>query len=110
MGHGSTSQEPVHRLVIYRPKAGKLADLEAIVKRHGGVLRKAGLLADQPVQVFRGTDLRKPEAGTFLVEVFWWKDGSSSEVAHQLPEVMAVWETMGPIMESMQLTTLEAIA
>jgi len=37
------------------------------------------------------------------------KDGTSADTAHQLPEVMAVWETMGPHMESMTLTTLEAI-
>ena len=99
----------VNRLVIYRPVAGKLAELEAIVRKHGSVLRKSGLLADQPVRVWRGTDLRKPEAGTFLVENFHWKDGTSADTAHQLPEVMAVWETMGPHMESMTLTTLEAI-
>ncbi len=109
MGHGNPSKEPVHRLVIYRPKAGKLAELEAIVKRHGSALRQVGLITDHPVQLFRGTDLRKPELGTFLVEEFWWKDGAASDVAHQTPEVMAVWETMGPHLETMQLTTLEPI-
>jgi len=100
---------PVTRLVIYRPKAGKLADLEAIVKQHGSVLRKVGLITDEPVRVYRGTDLRKPEAGTFLVETFQWRDGSAADVAHQTPDVMAVWETMGPHLESMTLTTLEVI-
>jgi len=107
---GNTSKDPVHRLVIYRPKAGKLGELEAILKRHGGVLRKTGLITDQPVRLFRGTDIRKPEAGAFLVEEFYWRDGSAADTAHQTPEVMAVWETMGPHLDTMQLTTLDPIA
>ena len=105
----SNPSSPVHRLVIYRPKAGKLADLEAIVRQHGSALRKVGLITDEPVRVYRGTDLRKPEAGTFLVETFQWRDGSAADVAHQTPDVMAVWETMGPHLEGMTLTTLESL-
>jgi hypothetical protein len=106
----SASTAPVHRLVIYRPKAGKLAELEAIVKQHGSVLRKVGLITDEPVQVHRGTDLRKPDAGPFLVESFHWRDGSAADIAHQTPEVMAVWETMGPHLDDMTLITLDAVA
>jgi len=104
------STGPVHRLVIYRPKPGKLAELEAIVKQHGSVLRKVGLITDEPVQVHRGTDLRKPEAGQFLVETFHWRDGGAADLAHQTPEVMAVWETMGPHLDDMTLITLDGIA
>ena len=109
MSHGTPSKDPVNRLVIYLPKPGKLAELEAIVKRHGGVLRQTGLLTDDPVRVYRGTDLRKPEAGAFLVEQFVWRDGAASDTAHQTPEVMAVWETMGPHLEDMTLLTLDPI-
>jgi hypothetical protein len=100
---------PVNRLVIYRPKAGKLTELEAIVKQHGSVLRKVGLITDDPVRVYRGTDLRKPTADAFLVESFQWRDGGAADVAHQTPEVMAVWETMGPHLDDMTLITLDAI-
>jgi quinol monooxygenase YgiN len=99
---------PVNRLVIYRPKPGKLAELEAIVKQHGSVLRKVGLITDDPVRVYRGTDLRKPD-GAFLVENFHWRDGSAADLAHQTPEVMAVWETMGPHLDDMMLITLDAV-
>jgi hypothetical protein len=110
MSHPSSnpSKDPVHRLVIYHPKAGQLAALEAIVSRHGDVLRRVGLITDDPVRVYRGTDLRKP-GGTFLVEQFLWRDGSASDVAHQTPEVMAVWETMGPHLDDMTLITLEPL-
>jgi hypothetical protein len=109
MSQASSSKDPVNRLVIYRAKPGKLADLETIVKRHGSVLRTAGLITDDPVRIYRGTELRKPEAGAFLVEHFRWRDGAASDIAHQTPEVMAVWETMGAHLESMTLTTLEPI-
>jgi hypothetical protein len=109
MSQPSASKNPVNRLVIYRPKSGKLAALEAIVRQHGSVLRKVGLITDDPVRVHRGTDLRKPDAGAFLVEQFQWRDGSAADIAHQTPEVMAVWETMGPHLEDMTLITLEPI-
>jgi hypothetical protein len=109
MSKATDSKDPINRLVIYRPKAGKLAELEALVKRHGPVLRGLGLLSDDPVHVYRGTDLRKAADGAFLVEHFHWRDGSSSDIAHQTPEVMAVWETMGPLLDDMTLITLEPI-
>jgi hypothetical protein len=104
----SSSQTPVHRLVIYRPKAGKLTDLEAIISRHGPVLRQVGLITEDPVRVYRGSDLRKPDEA-FLVEEFFWRDEASSDVAHQTPEIMAVWETMGPYLEDLTLITLDPI-
>jgi hypothetical protein len=36
--------------------------------------------------------------------MFTWKDGSGSDVAHQSPEVMAIWEPMTPILENMQIS------
>lgn len=108
MSHASRAEEFVHRLVIYRPKPGGAAALEAILRRHGEVLRKVGLLTDAPVRVYRATDIRKPEA-SFFVEEFEWRDGGASDIAHQTPEVMAVWETMGPHLEDMSLITLDAI-
>ncbi len=109
MSRTSDSKDPVHRLVIYRPRAGSLAALEALVKQHGPVLRRIGLITEDPVRVYRATDLRKPDAGAFVVEEFVWRDGAAADVAHQTPEVMAVWETMGPHLEDMTLITLDAI-
>jgi quinol monooxygenase YgiN len=101
----------VHRLVIYRPKADHADQLEAILKKHGPVLRETGLLApDQPVRLFRATDLRRHGAPEpYFVEEFHWRDEQASDLAHQTPAVMAVWETMGPHMADMTLTTLEPL-
>lgn len=109
MSRASASNGPVHRLVIYRPRPGSLAALEAIVTRHGPVLRQTGLITDDPVWVYRATDIRKPDGGAVVVEQFVWRDGAAADAAHQTPEVMAVWETMGPHLDDMTLLTLDPI-
>jgi len=108
MSRSPASNGPVRRLVLYRPKPGHLDALEAIVTRHGPVLRQVGLITDDPVRVFRATDIRKPD-GAFLTEEFVWRDEAASDIAHQTPEVMAVWETMGPHLDDMTLITLDPI-
>jgi hypothetical protein len=101
---------PVHRLVIYRPKQGHFEELKKILVQHGPVLRKIGLLSDTPVRLYTATDLRQHgTAEPYFVEEFEWRDETASDLAHQSPELMAVWETMGPHMADMTLTTLEAI-
>src|SRR5690606_26901770 len=40
--------------------------------------------------VWKAYDIRKQRE--LFIEHFVWKDGRSSDVAHQTPEVMAVWE------------------
>jgi hypothetical protein len=103
--------KPVHRLVTYRPKAGAADKLLAILKQHGPALRKSGLISDLPVRVWRATDLRRDgEApAPYFIESFEWRDEQAASNAHELPEIMAVWETMGPHLEGMTLTTLEPV-
>ena len=101
---------PVNRLVIYRPRKGHESDLAAILQKHGPTLRKSGLITDEPVEVWRATDLQyQGEPSRYFVETFQWRDEKASDIAHQTPEVMAVWETMGPHLEEMTLTTLERL-
>ena len=101
---------PVHRLVVYRPKAGHLEQLESILKKHGPVLRDTGLVVTEGYRLYKANDLRRHgEPEPYFVEEFFWKDEQASDLAHQSPAVMAVWETMGPHMEGMTLTTLEAL-
>jgi len=102
--------KPVHRLVIYRPKAGKQEELLAILRQHGPVLQKTGLITDDGVKLYRASDLRRHgEPEPYFIELFYWRDEKASDLAHQTPEVMAVWETMGPHMEGMTLTSLEPV-
>lgn len=98
---------PVKTLVIYRPKTGAERALEALVMLHLPTLRRLGLIAPADGQVWRAQDKRS--GAVSFVEIFEWKDGKASEVAHQTPEVMAIWEPMGPLLEGMELRRLDPL-
>ena len=100
-------QAPVTNIVTYVPKPGKEAELLALVKKHEPALRKVGLVTAEPFKVYRAFDIRKQRVS--FIEYFQWKDGRVSELAHQTPEVMAVWEPMGPILEDLTICEVEAL-
>ncbi len=101
------SSAPVPTLVIYRAKKGKADELLALVKKHAPALRGVGLITDEPVRTWRAHDKRAD--ATCFVEMFAWRDGEASGLAHQTPEVMAVWEPMGPVLETMSILELEPL-
>ncbi|MCU1267339.1 MAG: hypothetical protein JWM21_3657 [Acidobacteria bacterium] len=96
---------PVLTHVTYRPKKGKEEELFALVKKHWPILKQIGLSTNEPAQVYRATDKRS--GAVYFIEIFSWRDGKASDLAHQTPEVMAVWETMGPVLEGLELAALE---
>lgn len=98
---------PVINIVTYVPKEGKAAELLALVKTHESALRKVGLVTDEPFRVWKAFDIRKQRE--HFIEYFVWKDGKSSDVAHQTPEVMAVWEPMGPVLEELTICEVEPV-
>lgn len=98
-------EAPVTNLVTYVPKAGKEAELLALVKKHEPALRKVGLVTAEPFKVWKAVDIRKGRVS--FVEQFQWKDGNASDTAHQTPEVMAVWEPMGPVLEELTICEVE---
>jgi len=71
-------------IVAYRPKPGREAELEALVREHAPCLRALGLVTERPAQAMRAKD------GT-IVEVFEWKDGAI-EAAHNSSRVAELWE------------------
>jgi hypothetical protein len=103
--HRENLDAPVTNLVTYVPKAGKEQELLALVKKHEPALRKVGLVTAEPFKVWKAFDVRKGR--TSFVEQFQWKDGRASDVAHQTPEVMAVWEPMGPVLEDLIICEIE---
>lgn len=108
----SNPTDPVHRLVIYKPKQGHYDQLKAILLSHGPALAKSGLLREgHSVQLWSASDLRRHghPPDPYFVESFYWRDEKAANVAHELPEIMSVWETMGPHLETMTLTTLEQL-
>lgn len=98
-------QAPVTNIVTYVPKPGKEAELLALVKKHEPALRKVGLVTAEPFKVWKAFDIRKERVA--FIEYFQWKDGFASDTAHQTPEVMAVWEPMGPVLEELTICEVE---
>src|SRR5436190_13280536 len=99
--------KPVRMLVTYRPKEGKADELLAIIHKHLPALRGTGLLADEPTGVYRATDKRSGKS--YFVEMFSWRDDQAAGIAHQTPEVMAVWEPMTPLLEGLELAAIEPV-
>jgi hypothetical protein len=98
---------PVANIVTYVPKAGKEAELLALVRKHEPALRASGLVTEEPFRIWRAFDIRKQR--TSYIEHFQWKNGDASNLAHQTPEVMSVWEPMGPILEELTICEVEAV-
>ena len=86
------SPGPATVVCNYRVKKGSEGEFEKLLARHWPTLDKLGLVTAEPSTIHRGSD----ETGaTFYLEIFTWKDGSTPQRAHEMPEVMAVWEPMG---------------
>ena len=102
--------KPISRkvnLVIYKVKEGKDAEFLELLKLHWPTLDAAGLVTPEPVKIWRGKNIRSSSAGTSWVEMFSWKDEKSPDVAHQMPEVMRIWEPMTPLLEGMDILNVE---
>ncbi|MCC6999500.1 MAG: hypothetical protein IT370_33145 [Deltaproteobacteria bacterium] len=102
------SNSPKTVLVRYQPKPGQETALLALVRAHHPVLTRIGLAGPMQPQLWTATDKRS--GGRALLELFQWRDAAASELAHHTPEVMAVWESMGPLLESMSISELEPVA
>ena len=75
----------------YWVRPEKEADFLKLLESHYPTLRSLELVTDDRPQYFRGVD----RAGdTFIIEIFTWV-ACAAQKAHELPEVMAIWEPMG---------------
>jgi hypothetical protein len=93
-----TTEKPVTMMCIYRPLPGKEADLQKLVQAHWPVIHKAGLATDEPAVVYKAID--KHTKQPYFVEIFSWKSENSGRLAHEMPEVMKIWEPMERVMTS----------
>ncbi len=57
--------------------------------------------------MWKAFDIRKQRPA--FIEYFQWKDASASEIAHQTPEVMSVWELMGSILEELTICEVDPL-
>lgn len=96
--------KPVNYLCIYRVKKGKERQFKAVLKEHWPAMKKVGIATKVHPQVWRG----KAKGKTVLIELSQWKDAAAIEKAHRLPEIMAVWEPIGNLTESMEFIEVES--
>ncbi len=87
-------------IAIYRPKAGKAAELDALIEKHLPVLRAEGLATEREAVVMRSAD------GTVL-EVFEWADAAAAGKAHENAAVGAIWGAMAEVADFMTLADLK---
>jgi hypothetical protein len=100
-----TSNPPLLTMCRYAVKAGKERDFEKILAQHFPTMLKLGLVAKQPHQMWRGHDHKNGK--TVFFELFPWKDSDAPGKAHHMPEVMAVWEPMGALCDTMDFPSVE---
>jgi quinol monooxygenase YgiN len=103
-----TTTPPVRMLCTYRPRKGKEKELLSLVKNNWTTLKRAGLVTKDRAIVYRATD--KKSGRVYFVESFSWMNGEASDAAHRNPEVMAVWDAMGALLEGMELASIEPIS
>jgi hypothetical protein len=101
------ANQPVTMLVSYHPKAGRERELQQLIEQHYPTLQRLGLVTEMKARVWKAST--KGSDRPYFVELFQWKDDKASDVAHQTPEVMAVWETMGPVLEKLDLVQLDSL-
>ncbi len=98
--------DPVPMMITYRAKKGHEAALLQLVRSHWPVIRDLGLASTTPARIWKTTDR---DGNVAFVEMFEWRDSSAPDVAHQTPEVMAVWEPMSEVMESIEIAQAELL-
>jgi hypothetical protein len=84
-------------ICTYRVRRGRESEFERLLARHWPTLRSLELVTDQPPQHFRGAE---PDGAPVFVEIFGWRNAEASSLAHQHPEVMAIWEPMDQLTEA----------
>lgn len=84
--------QPLVVIAMYRPKEGKLKDVEELVKKHFPVLKEYGLTTAKEPFIGRSAD------GTIL-ETFEWISEDAARKAHDHPAVAKIWEAMAMVCE-----------
>jgi hypothetical protein len=83
-------------ICVYRVVSGREAAFTDLLKRHWPTLRSLDLVTDEPPRHYKGNE---QGGGPLFVEIFDWKDEAAARVAHEHPDVMAIWEPMDKLTE-----------
>ena len=93
------------RIVIvgYKPKKGKQAELEALVKSHIPTLRAEGLISNRDAISMRSED------GT-IIEVFEWASKDSIEKAHSNVKIREMWVSFSEVCDYVPVSQVKEIS
>ena len=84
-------------ICIYRVSSGQEAAFQELLGRHWPTLDSLGLVtADRP-RHYRGAE---QDGKPLFVEIFTWASEESAGLAHEHPDVMAIWEPMDKLTEN----------
>jgi hypothetical protein len=110
---GMSKDQPLTNICRYKVKPGKAAEFEKLLALHWPALHQAGLVTNEPARAYRGLPSEKPRgehgAENVYIEIMTWKNAKQPALAHQTPEVMAVWEPMGAVCEEMDFPDFELL-
>ncbi len=87
----------VNNLVSYYPKKGKGKELLTLIQKHWPTLKRIGLATDLEAKIWKATDVNSGEE--YFVEFFQWVNSECPDIAHQTPEVLAIWEPMVTVLD-----------
>jgi len=93
------SSGPIEVLCVYRPRKGNEAAFLKVLHRHWATLHAKGLTSRKRAKAWRG---QSKKGAVVYFEIFEWKNADAVASAHQSPEVLAVWEPMERLTESME--------
>jgi hypothetical protein len=79
-------------ICTYRVRPDAEAEFRSLLARHWNTLHELGFVTDD-----KSLLLRRIDEPTY-VEVFTWVEGGF-ELAHEHPDVLAIWEPMEPLLE-----------
>src|SRR5262245_43368807 len=83
-------------LCTYLVKENREQEFLGLLRKHCPTLRQLDLVTDEPSLLFSGSD----ESGkSFFVEILHCKSRDGNTIAEQMPEVLAIWEKMGQLVE-----------
>jgi hypothetical protein len=82
---------------LYRVMAGRESEFTELLARHWPTLHSLDLVTDERPQHYRGAE---QDGAPLFVEIFHWKSEAAPQLAHQHPEVLAIWEPMDTLTEA----------
>jgi hypothetical protein len=92
----SLASESTTVIATYRVRADREDAFRDLLDRHHPTLVRLGLATAEPPTIYRGLE---KEGAPIYFEIFTWADPGAPGVAHEHPEVLALWEPMGEMVE-----------